>query len=427
MLSVFGQRLILRSKDCVLRLSPHYYWPQLEAGGWPVKFDAIGGMQTQICRTANAQQRLGTKQIVLTLAIPGAPRRWEAETNLMVFGVRVPLLSFRSRIRGMIDLNISWLLGVLLWLARYGLPSVAHVHMSGVWEPLLAAFLLSLFRPVIITIHCSALETYHPMSALDRLRLKFARALERAAIRRAAQVVVLTPRLHHALTTAIPQSADKVTVISDSIDAASFRAMAYSGSSQLFRDRFKLPSGVPIIGYIGRIAHEKGWRFLLDLCDRMRDQRVHFLICGDGNERQELEYQARIRGLSKLITVTGFLPQHTIALALRTINVLVLTSLHEEFGSVLLEAMAMTVPIVAFSVGGVPYVLDDGKAGVLVPSGDVNMMAQRVMNVLDDPKVSRELVEHARKRVEDIFDCDAAAVRLRSLYVAIAGKRIAEV
>src|SRR5437870_272255 len=96
----------------ILRLTPHFYWPQLSKLGWPVPFDAVGGMQAQTFRQTTKLAEFGIQQTVLTLKIPGTPAVWQLNDSVVVRGVRVPVLPLRSRIRGLMDLNISWALGI---------------------------------------------------------------------------------------------------------------------------------------------------------------------------------------------------------------------------------------------------------------------------------------------------------------------------
>ncbi|XVN44377.1 MAG: hypothetical protein RCG16_02485 [Rickettsia hoogstraalii] len=102
----------------VIHLTPHFYWPHLETGGWPVKFDTMGGMQNQIFRQVHFLDKLKVQQLVITLKIPGTPKVYNISCNTKVIGKRISILPIKSRIRGMVDLNISWLLGTLAFVIR---------------------------------------------------------------------------------------------------------------------------------------------------------------------------------------------------------------------------------------------------------------------------------------------------------------------
>jgi|694.fasta_scaffold21964_7 glycosyltransferase involved in cell wall biosynthesis len=410
----------------VLRLTPHFYHPSLKEKGWPIAFDAIGGMQTQLFRQTLELGRQGIEQTVVTLRVPGVPATYSPGTLVNVRGVRVPILPIRSRIRGMVDLNASWFLGGLLeTLIGDKRWDIIHVHGSGVFWPLLLGQILSRRRkiPLIVTVHCSILATYHAMSLFDRWLQPFAQAVERNTIRYASRTITLTNRVadFYISTLGVPES--RVEVVPDCIDAHTFESLASEAASIRFRQRFQLPSNQKIIAFVGRIAHEKGWPHLLTLAQNLRDLPVHFLVCGDGNEGDDFRQRVRDLNLGSRFTITGFIPIEEVPSAMRCSDVLVLPSLHEEFGSVLLEAMAVRLPIVAFAVGGVPHVMPEGLGGLLVAPNDVESMADRVRRVLDDKLLACEIAEKGFRRVCERFDLSESCSHLRRMYSQVVGTK----
>jgi glycosyltransferase involved in cell wall biosynthesis len=403
----------------VLRLTPHFYWPQLESSGWPVAFDTIGGMQTQIFRQTFHLSAMGLEQTLLSLRIPGVDPVWRADDRLEVRGVRVPVLPIRSRTRGMVDLNLSWSLGVLREVGRLSRPvDIVHVHCSGVFWPLLVGWRVArrLRVPLMLTIHCSILATYHPMHLLDQVLVPWARRTERFVVQSAAHTIVLTPRSRDLMIDAGYSAPDSISVVPDSIDVARFRAQATPERVARFAERFALPRDRPILTYVGRVAREKGWRYLIELAELLAHRPVHFLICGDGNECDLLRAAVRDRGLQDRFTVTGYLPLDDIPPAFALSRALVLPSVHEEFGGVLLEAMAMGVPAVAFAVGGVPHVQRDGETGLLVEPGSAERLRGAAERLLDDPDLARRMGEASVKRVEENFGLAACCGRLDAIY-----------
>lgn len=390
----------------VLRLTPHFYWPQLEQSGWPVRFDAIGGMQTQIYGQTVALAAAGIRQTVLTLRVPQAPRQWQCDPLAVVRGVRIPVFPLKSRLRGMVDLNISWCLGVLAaWRGLRDPFNIVHVHWSGVSLPPLMTWAISKLSgaKVVVTVHCSALVTYHPMSTLDLLLHRLSCAVERRALLAADHVIVLTPRIVSELESRGVHLGKRVSVVPDAIEARTFRGYASPSAAARFVKRFSVPAGRKVIGYVGRVAREKGWRLLLEVSQRLADRPVHFLVCGDGNERDLLEQEIDRCRMRDRFTVTGYLPHYEVAVALSVCDVMLLTSRHEEFGSVMLEAMAVGTSVVAFNVGGVPHVLADGAAGMLVEDGSVDQMAAAVRRVFDEPELRARLRHAGMARVEQNF------------------------
>jgi glycosyltransferase involved in cell wall biosynthesis len=407
----------------VLRLTPHFYWPQLEERGWPVAFDTIGGMQTQIFRQALELSRMGVEQTVMSLRIPGVEPSWRINGHLHVQGVRVPVFPVKSRTRGMVDLNLSWSLGVVREIERLGRPvDIVHVHCSGVFWPLLVGSWAArrLHAPLVLTIHCSILGTYHPMHHLDRLLVPWARRIERSVVGGAAHTIALTPRSYGVMVQANYTKPGSISIVPDSVDVGHFRAQATPEKVARFAERFKLPEDRPIVTYVGRVAREKGWRHLLEMAERLAGRRVHFMVCGDGNECDLLREGIRERGLADRFTVTGYLPIDDIPLALANSQVLVLPSVHEEFGGVLIEAMAMGVPSVAFAVGGVPHVQRDGVTGLLVEPESVLGLCTAVERLLDDPELARHMGQASLAHVEKSFSLAAACRKLNDIYQRVA-------
>ena len=410
----------------VLRLTPHFYWPQLAETSWPVKFDAIGGMQSQIYRLTRALDELGVHQTVLTLQIPNAPRCWHVSGHTEVRGVRVPILPLRSRIRGMVDLNLAWAVGVLADLVRRRRrPDLLHVHCSGVMIPLLTGWLLTrLLRvPLVLTIHCSIVATYHPMTKLDAALQPIARWIERRAIRAARRTIVLTPRSIPLLaeSAGVPEAA--FAVLPDVIDADAFAARATPRAVAAMAAAWRIPEDRAVIGYVGRIAREKGWPIILDIAEQLRDEPIHSVVCGDGNERDLFEEEVARRGLGDRVTVTGYMPNEDVPAAMGAMDLMLMAPLHEEFGSVMLEAMAVGLPIVAVGVGGVGHVLDGGDLGWLVDERTPEAFAEGIRAALADREWRASTGARAASAVRARYDLDSVAKATSEVYRAVAAGR----
>jgi 2-deoxystreptamine N-acetyl-D-glucosaminyltransferase/2-deoxystreptamine glucosyltransferase len=406
----------------VLRLTPHFYWPQLGDTTWPVKFDAIGGMQSQIYRLTHALDEAGVRQTVLTLAIPGAPRSWRISPRTEVRGVRIPVLPLRSRIRGMVDLNLSWALGVVARMVRGRMrPDILHVHCSGVIIPPLTGWILTrvLRVPLVLTLHCSIIVTYHPMNALDRALQPFAHWVERRAMRAAACIVTLTPRTIPGLCADAGVSPDRFVVLPDTIDADDFQANASPSRVAAVRERYGIRSDRMVVGYVGRIAREKGWPIILDIAEQLVDEPIDWVVCGDGNERDLFERDLEQRGLSELFTVTGYVPNEDVAAMMGTMDLLLMSSLHEEFGSVMLEAMATELPIIALDVGGVASVLDHGELGWLVQERTAVAFAEAIRKALADPEWREQTAQRAAEAVRTRYDLTNVAAATAQLYEGV--------
>jgi glycosyltransferase involved in cell wall biosynthesis len=97
--------------------------------------------------------------------------------------------------------------------------------------------------------------------------------------------------------------------------------------------------------------------------------------------------------------------------------VLVLASQQETSPMVIAEAMASGVPVVATRVGGIPYLVDDGRTGFLVGVGDVDALTARLSELLGDDAKRRAFGEAARARAAERFKPAAVAARVRDVYI----------
>jgi glycosyltransferase involved in cell wall biosynthesis len=117
------------------------------------------------------------------------------------------------------------------------------------------------------------------------------------------------------------------------------------------------------------------------------------------------------------ITVTGFVPHTDVPAVLSSLDVLVLPSLYEEMGSILVEAMAAGLPVVASRVGGIPDVVVDGETGLLVPPGDADALAAALDELVGDPQRRERFASAARRRARR-YSWSELAGRVAQLYDA---------
>jgi glycogen synthase len=104
---------------------------------------------------------------------------------------------------------------------------------------------------------------------------------------------------------------------------------------------------------------------------------------------------------------------------------LVLPSLYEELGTVLLEAMQAALPVVASKTGGIPDVIEDGVNGLLVPPGDPEALARAIDRLLADRDLARRLSEGAQEQGKD-YDWEVLAERVLKIYRGVTAGWLAE-
>ena len=161
--------------------------------------------------------------------------------------------------------------------------------------------------------------------------------------------------------------------------------------------------------------HRKGIRELIRAFERIGSQApdAHLYLVGDGPDREQFERQARASSRPDHIHFEGYqaVPQAYMLSA----EVFVLASRRESFGLVLIEARQAGCAIVATDVDGVAEALDGGSAGLLVPSGDVNALAQALALMLTDEHQRSQWRTRARAGIAS-FHVERMASEIKAVY-----------
>ena len=155
------------------------------------------------------------------------------------------------------------------------------------------------------------------------------------------------------------------------------------------------------IGYVGRLVEEKGVQVLLQAVDGLAGEwRLHIL--GSGPMQSQLEALARQMDIVERVTFESPIPSAQMPAFYNQLDTLVLPSLtrphwKEQFGRVLIEAMACGVPVVGSRSGEIPHVI--GQAGLIFTEGDVQELRARLSQLMDAPALRADLARRGRERV----------------------------
>lgn len=158
-----------------------------------------------------------------------------------------------------------------------------------------------------------------------------------------------------------------------------------------------------VVGAVGRLSREKGFDQFIDAAALVRQKHpdTGFVLFGDGPLRATLANRIAARQLDGSFVLAGF--RTDAARFVPFLDVSVLSSHTEGLPTVVMEAMAARVPVVATAVGGTPEVVVDGVTGYLVPPHNVAALAGRISDLLADHTARRRMGEAARRRIEDEF------------------------
>jgi len=187
---------------------------------------------------------------------------------------------------------------------------------------------------------------------------------------------------------------------------------------------YHIDAEAPIVGVVARLEAEKGHRTLLAAWPLVLAAvpNAWLLVVGEGSEQDSLEAQADILGISGRVVFTG--RREDVPAVTAALDVSVLPSYRETQGLSVLEAMALSRPVVASAVGGIPEMIEDGISGLLVPPHDCEALATAIVRLLTDHPLAdtiarrghdlvheRFCVELMVKAVSDLYD--EAALRIR--------------
>jgi glycogen(starch) synthase len=381
----------------VLRVTSVFEARPGEVGRGSARFDPVGGMQNHTAALSRALDAAGVEQVVVTarLAGPTGGEPFGARGRVIRVGVR--LARFRQ----------LWALCALpAVLDRGRRVALVHAHQG---EDLLALPLGLLAArwhrcPLVATVHCSVRHTLRGRSVRARFLRRVGGPVERGVLRRAAAVIVLADRTRRLLLAdGVP--GERVRTIPSGFEPALFGGV---------QDDVLAPLPHPRVGYLGRLVEQKRPDLLVRAFGSVTPP-ANLVVVGDGPLRGRVAALAAASPAADRITLRPAAEHSVVPAVLASLDLLVLPSAYEELGSVLVEAMASGLPVVATRVGGIPEVVEDGRTGLLVPPGDVPALAAAIDRVLHKPGLAQRLGRCAAER-SAAWSWPALARRVADVY-----------
>jgi glycosyltransferase involved in cell wall biosynthesis len=189
----------------------------------------------------------------------------------------------------------------------------------------------------------------------------------------------------------------------------------------LYQPAAREPDGLFQVGFVGRLVPEKGVDLILEAC-RELPAPWHLTIVGDGSERAALERLAIDRGIRDYVTFSPPVASTEVPALLQKLDTLVLPSRsrpnwREQFGRILMEAMACEVAVVGSTCGEIPRVI--GDAGLVFPENNREKLAQCLVRLQRDGDLRRSLGSLGRQRVLEQYSYSRIAAQTLAAYRAI--------
>jgi glycosyltransferase involved in cell wall biosynthesis len=297
-------------------------------------------------------------------------------------------------VRNDLDLGAALRLWRLVERTR---PDIVHFHTA-------RAHALAFWLPRLSSRAIATRRMDYPLRRSWRTRLLYNR--------RVAAVVAISEEVRRRLLEAgvVPE---RVRVIPSGVEAPA--ALPDERVREAAR-RCLAAGAATVVATVASLERRKGIDVLLEALAILRRAGTEAvcLVCGDGTERLALQRRAEELGLERAVRFLGH--RADVSEVLAAADVFALPSRHEGLGVAVLEAMAVGLPVVASSVGGIPEAVVDGVTGVLVPPEDPLLLAAALARCLEDPEAAREMGRRGRERVLERYSMEASARAYEVLY-----------
>lgn len=227
-------------------------------------------------------------------------------------------------------------------------------------------------------------------------------------------VVTVSERVRDSVVQCRLIPAVKVRVIRNALDPVPLREQV--GAPGEIRQALGLEGKDLLVLTVARLVWFKGLNTLLDATRHVLGEisNMRLVVVGGGPLRSDLERQAQDLGIRKSVLFLG--ERNDVASLLAASDLFVLSSVSEGMPISILEAMALSKPVVATSVGGIPELVVEGKTGLLVPPGDSLRFGEAMIRLLGDSSFRKKAGQAGRERLESEFDVASMVASTDALY-----------
>jgi glycosyltransferase involved in cell wall biosynthesis len=203
----------------------------------------------------------------------------------------------------------------------------------------------------------------------------------------------------------------------------------YGVDTELFSPARRVSGGrVFSIGFVGRYVYQKGIDLIFAAAKLVleRGHQCRIILCGTGPDDEKLRGEAVRLGIEDKVVWREAVRHEGVPTEMAAMDVLILPSrtipgeVKEQFGHVLIEAMAMGIPVIGSSSGAIPDVI--GRQDVVFPEGDAETLAHILLKMIDSPMWREELSRYGLERARHVFSYENIADQLIQLYQSIIEK-----
>jgi len=258
---------------------------------------------------------------------------------------------------------------------------------------------------------CRVMTTPHGWSLEKDLKLQFFEKIDRFSFRFMDIVCPLSESIYN---NAEKYTKKKVRLIANGVDIDEIRSSGVAVGSN---------EGSNVIGYIGRLAKSKDIVTLLNAVSLLfaSGRKVKLILVGDGDQAHDLIAFTEALGIKNIVEFKGF--KSETAVFLRGFDCFVLPSLSEGTPRCIMEAMALSIPVVASDIPGNRLLVSHEKTGLLFPVSDSKKLADCISFMLENPDIAKDMAENGCKKVEEQFSNLKMASEYSMVYEDLIEKR----
>jgi len=216
----------------------------------------------------------------------------------------------------------------------------------------------------------------------------------------------------------LPES--RVEVIYNGVDLKA-HGRPSAGARERIRTEFGFAVSDFVAVLVARLHELKDHQTALRAVDQARHQipGLRLLLAGEGDQRAAIEQTIRDRGLEQSVTLAG--TRKDVADLLAASDVFLMSSISEGIPLTVIEAMAARCPVVSTAVGGLPEIIEHGRTGFLVPSGDHSGLAEALVGLYRSPELSRQIAEAAAQHATEHLSLEGMLKAYRNVYREVIG------
>jgi len=269
-------------------------------------------------------------------------------------------------------------------------------------------------------LHLPSVCTIHVMPSLDvKTKSKLHQRLEWFVLKYFCDRVISVSeeaREYHLQISDAPSS--RVSTIYNGIDLSSFLSLNRQLERTNVRAELGIPSDASLLTTVAVLRPPKGIQYMIRALPAIlaSNPNTYYLVVGDGSHRDALIEEVKNFGVGDRVVFAGM--RRDVPRLLSASDVFVLPTLTEALPTVLAEAMAAKLPIIASRVGGVPEMMTDGQNGCLVEPEDVEGLARACMDLLANPEKRAAMGAEGWKIVNQKFNIEKQVDQLEALYLA---------